>query len=56
MKVGGKDILKRTWKDLSEHVSLEVCFFCVSQKLYCAKSVVTVLDGDFTFLCFFVTH
>jgi len=24
-KVGGKDILKRTWRDLSEYISLEVC-------------------------------
>jgi len=28
IKVGGKDILKRTWKDLSEHISLEVSCFC----------------------------
>jgi len=24
MKVGGKDILKRTWKDLTGYISLEV--------------------------------
>jgi len=27
MKVGGKDILKRTWKDLSGYISLEVSRF-----------------------------